>query len=89
MRTYRRRHFIAQAEKLVHRLDPGRFGGFTRPGIRAQLLNTATDELVMDFLVEHAEDSTHVLNAVSPAFTSAFSFAGHIVDSAAPRIDWS
>ncbi len=88
MRKYQRRYFIAQAAKLVRRLDRGRFGRFTRPGIRAQLLNTETDELVMDFLIEHAEASTHVLNAVSPAFTSAFSFAGYIADSAAPRIDW-
>jgi (S)-2-hydroxyglutarate dehydrogenase len=86
LRKYRRRHFIAQAAKLVHRLDPGRFGAFTRPGMRAQLLNTATGELVMDFLIRHGEDSTHVLNAVSPAFTSAFSFAAHIVECAAPRI---
>ncbi len=86
MRKYRRKFFIAQAERLVRRLDPGRFGDYTRPGIRAQLLDTETDELMMDFLIEHADDSTHVLNAVSPAFTSAFSFAGHVVDSAAPRI---
>jgi L-2-hydroxyglutarate oxidase LhgO len=86
MRKYRRRFFIGQAERLVHRLDPGRFGDYTQPGIRAQLLNIETDELVMDFLFEHAQDSTHVLNAVSPAFTSAFSFAGHVVDAAAPRM---
>lgn len=86
MRKYRRRYFIAEAAKLVRRLDPGRFGGSARPGIRAQLLDTASGKLVMDFLIEHAEASTHVLNAVSPAFTSAFSFAGYIVDSAAPRI---
>jgi (S)-2-hydroxyglutarate dehydrogenase len=86
MRKYRRRFFIDRAERLLHRLDPAGFGGTTRPGIRAQLLNTETDELVMDFLVEHADDSTHVLNAVSPAFTSAFSFAAHVVDSAAARM---
>ena len=39
----------------------------------------------MDFLIEHAENSTHVLNAVSPAFTSAFSFAAHIVEEASSR----
>jgi hypothetical protein len=33
----------------------------------------------MDFLIEHAEDSTHVLNAVAPVFTSAFNFARYIV----------
>jgi len=37
-------------------------------------------KLVMDYVVEQGENSTHVLNAVSPAFTSAFSFSKFIVD---------
>lgn len=49
-------------------------------GIRAQLLNTKTHELVMDFLVERKKNSVHVLNAISPAFTSSMSFAKYIVD---------
>jgi L-2-hydroxyglutarate oxidase LhgO len=85
MRKYQRRFFIGQSKKLVKRLDPGRFGDYTTPGIRAQLLHLKTDKLVMDFMIEHAENSTHVLNAVSPAFTSAFSFARHIVDDASSR----
>jgi len=87
MRKYSRRFFISQAQTLLKHLDAGRFGEYTRPGIRAQLLNRQTHELVMDFLLEHAENSTHVLNAVSPAFTSAFSFARHIVDSSASRMN--
>lgn len=87
MRKYQRDVFIRQARKLVKRLDTRRFGDFTPPGVRAQLLNIRTDELVMDFILEHAEDSTHVLNAVSPAFTSAFSFARHIVDEAMRRMN--
>jgi L-2-hydroxyglutarate oxidase LhgO len=86
LRKYQRRFFIGESRKLVKRLDPGCFGGHTAPGIRAQLLNLKTSELVMDFLIEHAEDSTHVLNAVSPAFTSAFSFARYVVDEAAESI---
>jgi L-2-hydroxyglutarate oxidase LhgO len=85
MRKYQRRFFIAESRKLLKHLDPARFGEYTQPGIRAQLLNLKTDELVMDFLIEHAENSTHVLNAVSPAFTSAFSFAAHIVEEASRR----
>lgn len=85
MRKYQKGFFIAESRKLLKRLDPARFGDYTPPGIRAQLLNLTTDELVMDFLIEHAEDSTHVLNAVSPAFTSAFSFATHIVAEASKR----
>ena len=49
-------------------------------GIRAQLLNTKTNELIQDFVVEHTENSTHILNAVSPAFTCSFSFAEYVVN---------
>jgi len=82
MRKYQREFFINESRKLVKKMDVHDFGDYTAPGIRAQLLNKDTNELVMDFLVEHAERSTHVLNAVSPAFTTAFSFAKHIVDEA-------
>ena len=50
-----------------------------KPGIRAQLLNKKTNELVEDFIIEHTKNSTHILNAVSPAFTCSFSLAKHIV----------
>lgn len=86
IKKYRRANFIREARKLVNFLEPRQFVGHTLPGIRAQLLNLKTHELVMDFLVEQAENSTHVLNAVSPAFTSAFSFAGHIVDESLPHM---
>lgn len=49
-------------------------------GIRAQLLNTKTNELVQDFVIEHGVNSTHVLNAVSPAFTCSFAFAKYVVN---------
>jgi (S)-2-hydroxyglutarate dehydrogenase len=87
MRKYHRATYIRASRRLLKRLDPGRFGEYTRPGIRAQLLNLKTNELVMDFLVEHADRSTHVLNAVSPAFTCAFSFAEHLVAEAAPHLE--
>ena len=36
---------------------------------------------VDDMLVEFREDSTHVLNAVSPGMTAALAFAEYIVDN--------
>ena len=57
------------------------------PGIRAQLLDTEKMKLVMDFVVEHRESSTHVLNAVSPAFTCAFSFSKFIADEVEKRLN--
>jgi hypothetical protein len=37
--------------------------------------------MVNDFLVESGENSTHIINAISPAWTSAFSFARYIYDN--------
>ena len=37
-------------------------------------------EMVMDFVVENGKNSTHVLNAISPALTNSMSFAKYIVD---------
>lgn len=50
------------------------------PGIRAQLLDTRTRTLEMDFLIEGDDRSMHVLNAVSPAFTCSMPFARYVVD---------
>ncbi len=33
-----------------------------------------------DFLIEGDTNSTHVLNAVSPAFTASFPFAEYLVE---------
>lgn len=64
--------------KDTESLGPYRWG---RPGNRAQLLDTRTQTLVMDFVIEGDKDSTHVLNAVSPAFTCALPFARHVIDT--------
>ncbi len=50
------------------------------PGIRAQLVDSRTAELLNDFVIESGAYSTHVLNAVSPSFTSLAPFAGYVVD---------
>jgi (S)-2-hydroxyglutarate dehydrogenase len=80
IKKYVRKNLIAASSKLIRQLKPSEFGQYTKPGIRAQLLNKNTRELVMDFVVEHGENSTHVLNSVSPAFTSAFPFSKYIVN---------
>lgn len=80
MKKYRKRYFIDLSLALVRGVDRKGFGEFMKPGIRAQLLNKETLELVQDFVLEGDERSMHVLNAVSPAFTCAFPFARHVVD---------
>lgn len=48
-------------------------------GIRSQLINRKTGALLDDFLVESKGNTTHILNAVSPGWTSALSFAEWII----------
>jgi L-2-hydroxyglutarate oxidase LhgO len=45
------------------------------PGIRAQLVHLPTGRLEQDFVIRKMENSTHILNAVSPGWTSAIPFA--------------
>lgn len=81
IKKYKKSYFTNLATKLVHKIDTNGFKEWSKPGIRAQLLNMKTKELVMDFTIEGDNQSTHVLNAVSPAFTSSFPFAKWIVDN--------
>jgi L-2-hydroxyglutarate oxidase LhgO len=81
VKKYNRAYFTALASRMVHHLDVKHFNEWGRPGIRAQLLNVHTKELVMDFVVENDKDSVHVLNAVSPAFTCSFPFAEWVVNN--------
>lgn len=78
MKNYRTKIFIQKAKNMVKSI-----GCDFKPmpaGIRAQLLNTKTNELVQDFVVEHGKNSTHILNAVSPAFTCSFAFAKYVIE---------
>ena len=75
-----RRVLARRASSLVRDMDMGGFTRWGRAGIRAQLLDTRTDTLIMDFLVEEGDHSLHVLNAVSPAFTCSLPFAEWLVD---------
>ena len=49
-------------------------------GIRAQLFNLKEGKLVDDFLCINGTNSTHVLNAISPAFTASFELGDLIID---------
>jgi (S)-2-hydroxyglutarate dehydrogenase len=80
MRKYRRKHLLNLVRPMVQQLDDSLFTTWARPGIRAQLLNKKTLQLVQDFVIEGDADSVHVLNAVSPGFTSSIPFARWIVE---------
>ena len=81
LRKYNKKHFVFLATKMVKEIDAKGFTQWSKPGIRAQLLNTKTLELLQDFVVEGDENTVHVLNAVSPAFTSSFPFSQWVVEN--------
>ncbi|WP_027720222.1 L-2-hydroxyglutarate oxidase [Maridesulfovibrio zosterae] len=72
--------FFNDAKKLVKELNPDDIESTPKVGIRPQLVDIKRNELVMDFLVESDKKSVHVLNAISPAFTSSMYFAEMIVE---------
>ncbi len=80
MKKYYSSYLKDQAALLVKNIEKDKFGGFLQPGIRAQLLDKDNMSLVMDFVLEYGENSVHILNSVSPAFTCSFSFSKFIVD---------
>jgi len=74
------KNFYEEARTLVHHLQPQDIGEFYKVGIRAQLMDLQRGQLEMDFVVEKGPRSLHVLNAISPAFTSAFAFASYLTN---------
>lgn len=74
-------HFIAAARAMVPSIKSEDLVKSKKVGIRAQLFDKKKKELLMDFVIRKTNNETHVLNAVSPAFTSSFSFAKYVVSS--------
>ena len=71
---------IKSAKKLIPSIKPEDLKISTKVGIRPQLFNKNTQKLENDFLSVKGQSSTHILNAISPAFTSSFALANNIID---------
>jgi L-2-hydroxyglutarate oxidase LhgO len=67
------------AARLVHGFDPSEVESADKVGIRPQLVDWRTKQLLMDFIVERSGNTLHVLNPISPAFTSSMELARQIV----------
>jgi L-2-hydroxyglutarate oxidase len=57
----------------------------TKVGIRSQIFDPKNKNLVNDFVIINENKTTHVLNAISPAWSASFAFADHLIKEA--RID--
>lgn len=86
MRKNFRRHMVHLARDLADGMDPANYRHWGPPGIRAQLIDTRTNRLEMDFRHEGDERSFHVLNAVSPGFTCAFPFTHYLFEQIEQRM---
>jgi hypothetical protein len=77
---YSKQRFLRELQAMVPGLEEKDLVSCDKAGIRPQLVNTVSWKLEMDFIIEQGPDSTHVLNAISPAFTGAFEFAKLVAD---------
>lgn len=80
VKKYSMRYFFQEAKKLLTELEIADLEDTDKIGIRPQLVHWPTKKMVMDFVLITEGDSLHVLNAISPAFTSSMAFAKYAVD---------
>jgi L-2-hydroxyglutarate oxidase LhgO len=74
------RYFFRDARRLLKELSPGDVSSSDKVGIRPQLVDWARKELVMDYVIIKDGSSIHLLNTISPAFTSSMDFSQFIVN---------
>ena len=72
---------LKRTRKLSSSLDSNK-GWVKHPsGIRAQVINTKTKSIEMDYIVKADKNVVHILNAVSPGWTSSLPFARWVVEN--------
>lgn len=79
-RKYLKRFVYKGARRLLPELRPEDITESTHVGIRPQLIHWASRQLVMDFIVVNERNSLHILNPISPAFTTSLAFARDMAD---------
>jgi L-2-hydroxyglutarate oxidase LhgO len=72
---------LKRTRKLSNSLDSNTDWVRYPSGIRAQIINTKTKAIEMDYIVKSDKNVVHILNAVSPGWTSAIPFARWVVEN--------
>ena len=72
---------LRRTRKLSSSLDSNRDWVKYPSGIRAQIINTKTKAIEMDYIVKSDKNVVHILNAVSPGGTSSIPFAHWVVEN--------
>ncbi|GAA0268939.1 L-2-hydroxyglutarate oxidase [Halobacterium noricense] len=83
-KSYRKEKFTAASQRLVPEVRAEDLHK-SYAGIRAQLVSD-DGELVKDPLFVERDDAVHILNAVSPGFTSSLPFGEHIAEVLAEKV---
>ena len=74
-------NFLKSIKLIVPKVKMTHIERSSKVGIRPQLYDLKKKELVQDFVMLNGPDSTHVVNAISPAFTASFELADYILDN--------
>jgi len=80
-RKYLKRFVFNEARKLVPELRLSDLTEAEHVGVRPQLIHWPTKTLVMDFIIIRDSSSLHILNPVSPTFTTSLAFAKDMADT--------
>jgi len=71
--------FLNAVKLIIPKVEMNHIERSNKVGIRPQLYDLKKKELVQDFVMLDGPNSTHVVNAISPAFTASFELADHIL----------
>ena len=71
---------IKAAQELIPTIELSDIELSNKVAIRSQLFNHETQRLEDDFQCLPGPNSTHILNAISPAFTASFELADLILE---------
>jgi len=80
VRKYLSSYLFEEAKKMIPSIEKDQVIHSNKAGIRPQLVDWSKKDLVMDFIVIEKGNTLHILNAISPAFSSSMAFAKYVAD---------
>ena len=83
------RTLVSESSQLVPSVTEIRGWHRKPPGIRSQLIHMPSGKLEQDFIINEDSKSTHILNAVSPGWTSALPLGKYVSERILGRIQFS
>ena len=72
---------LNKTNKLTNSLNSNKQWSKYPAGIRAQIINLETKTIEMDYIIQSDKNVVHILNAVSPGWTSAIPFTRWVVEN--------